>query len=478
MLKILLAAVVGVAGIVSAAHAADLVDVYRLARQNDPTLQEAAATREAVQQARPEALSALLPQLGASANYSKGKSNGTQSYYDPRTGTFVTPSSSTTSTDKNYSISLSQSLFNWTDYLSLGQADIQVAQAEVNYEIAQQDLIVRVSQAYFNVLSANDTLQAAMANQKALAKQLEQSKKRYKVGLSAITDVQEIEASYDQAHAQVIADQQALINAQDALIAITGVHVGDLQEPVAELPLKKPEPANAQAWIDQAIQQNLQLVSTRMDAKIAAKTIGIERSARYPTLGLQLARTHRASDSTGTTGGVFSPSTSQVSGNSVQLSFTLPIYSGGAIAARTREAKYRHVAAEAQTRVIARQVKQNTRDAFLGVLTGIAKVKALKEAVISAETALRATEAGQQVGTRTTVDVLNARNNLLTARTNYAQARYQYLVDGLLLEQAAGTLDSKDLVSINQYLTRKPTVPGQNLKPRNPKKMPPTTPPK
>ncbi|HET6725481.1 MAG TPA: TolC family outer membrane protein [Gammaproteobacteria bacterium] len=471
MLKILLAATVGMAGFVSAAQAANLVDVYRLAQQNDPTLQKAAAQRDAVKQNSPIARSALLPQLSAGASYNKQKSNGTSTEYNAVTGHYVsTPSSTTDMTDKGYSISLNQSIFDWSDWLSLGKADIQAAQAEVNYQIAEQDLIVRVSQAYFNVLSANDTLQAALANQKALSRQLQQAKKKYQVGLSAITDVQEIQASYDQAHAQVIADQQAVINAQDALIAITGVRVGNLQEPAAAMPLKAPEPANAQAWIKQAIRQNLSLLATRMDAKIAAKNVDIQEAVRYPTLGLSLSHGRNLGE---TTFGNTPPSTSQGNRNQLSLQLSLPIWSGGAIAARSRQAKYSHAAAEAQTHLIARQVKQNTRDAFLGVLTGIAKVKALKEAVISAETALRANEAGQAVGTRTTVDVLTARNNLLTARTNYAQARYQYLIDGLKLEQAAGTLTSEDVASINQYLTRKPTVPGNELKPRNPQVPPP-----
>ncbi|HET6655658.1 MAG TPA: TolC family outer membrane protein [Gammaproteobacteria bacterium] len=460
MLRGLIAAMLGSAVAVSTVHAADLMDVYQLARQNDPTLQKAAATREAVEQNKPLAMSALLPHLSADASYQKQKGDGSSSFFEQ--GAFITPETSTDSTSKRYNIQLSQPLFNWQDWVSLGQAGVQVAQAQVNYQIAEQDLIVRLSQAYFNVLSAKDTLRAAQANQKALAKQLEQAKKKYDVGLSAITDVQEVQAAYDQAHAQVIAERQALINAEDALIAITGVQVGDLQEPIADLPLERPEPANAQAWIDQAIQENLNLVSSRLDAKIAAKEVDIQQAARYPTLGLSLSHGYSSSDDSGTLNGIPRPRGSQFTGNSLALQFSLPIYSGGAIAARSRQAKYRHVAAEAQAHIIARQVKQKTRDAFLGVLTGISRVKALKEAVISAETALRANEAGLKVGTRTTVDVLTARNNLLTARTNYAQARYQYLIDGLLLEQAAGTLTAKDIAAINQYLTAEEVAPGEN----------------
>ncbi|HET7369645.1 MAG TPA: TolC family outer membrane protein [Gammaproteobacteria bacterium] len=466
MLRGLIAAMLGSAVAVTTAHAADLMDVYQLAQQSDPTLQKAAATRDAVEQNKPLALAALLPHLSAGANYQKSKSEGTTTQFNAVTGAYVTtPSTNFDSTRKGYSINLQQSIFDWTNWLSLSKAEIQVAQAEVNYGIAQQDLIVRVSQAYFNVLAAKDTLRAAQANQKALGKQLQQAKKKYDVGLSAITDVQEVQAAYDQAHAQVIAERQALINAEDALIAITGVPVGDLQEPAAELPLNKPEPANAQAWIDQAIHGNLSLVASRMDTKIAAKNVDIQQAVRYPTLGLSLSHGRNLGS---TTFGPQRPQTSQDTGNTLSLQFSLPIWSGGAISARSRQAKYNRVAAEAQTHIVARQVKRRTRDAFLGVLTGIAKVKALREAVISAETALRANEAGLKVGTRTTVDVLTARNNLLEARTNYAQARYQYLLDGLLLQQAAGTLGSPDVVAINQYLTGEPLAPGETAQPAAP----------
>ncbi len=469
MLKILAAAMTGIAGLGIAAHAADLSKVYQLAKQNDPTLQKAAATREATKENAPLARSALLPQLSAGANYSRSKGNGSQSFYDSSTGAFVTPQTTSDTTSKGYSVTLNQSIFNWQDWLSLGQADLQAAQAEVNFHIAEQDLIVRLSQAYFKVLSAKDTLRAARANQKALAKQLQQAKKKYQVGMSAITDVQEVKAAYDQGNATVIADRQALINARDALIAITGVHVGNLAEPIAKLPLKKPQPANANAWIRQAIEQNLNLVSSRMAAKIAAKAVDIQQAKRVPTLGLQLSHNYSSSDQNGTLNGASRPRGSQSTGNMLRLQFSLPIYSGGAIAARSSQAKYQHVKAEAQTHFVARQVKQNTRDAFLGVLTGISKVKALKEAVVSAKTALKATIAGRKVGTRTTVDVLNARQKLLTARTNYAQARYQYLIDGLLLEQAAGTLNARDVTSINQYLSSRPTGESENPEPINQK---------
>lgn len=467
MLKILVAVTLAVTAVTTGARAADLADVYRLAQQNDETLQKAIATRKAVLQNKPLARSNLLPQLSAGASYQKQRGDGRQSFFQDNG--FTRRNTTTDSTNKGWSITLSQPLFHWDQWVALDQAGIQVAQAEVNYEIAQQNLVVRVAQAYFNVLAAEDTLQAGLANQAALAKQLQQAKKKYAVGLSAITDVQEVQAAYDQAHAQVIADKQAQIAARDAMQVITGVQVGDLQEPSADLPLKPPSPNNAQKWIDMAIRQNLTLTASRMDAKIAAKNVSIQEAGRYPTLDLQLQRSHSDNDNDSTLNGLPSPQASLFTGNSLRLQFSLPIWSGGAISARSRQAKYRHVAAEHQVQLTARQVEQNTRDAFLGVLTGISRVKALKEAVVSAETALRATEAGLKVGTRTTVDVLNARNNLLTARTQYAQSRYQYLQSGFQLKQAAGTLDARDLARMNKWLTKKPSVPGNELKQPQPK---------
>lgn len=440
------------AGVATASHAADLMDVYQLAQKNDPTLQKAAATREAVEQNKPVALAALLPQLSASANYQKRTGDGSSAYY--QSGTFATPETTTDSTSKGYNIRLNQPLFHWKNWVSLGRAGIQVAQAKVNFSQAQQDLIMRTAKAYFGVLTAQDTLAAARANETALRQQLRQIRKKQDVGLSAATDVQDIQAAYDQAHAQVIAHYQTLMGAEDTIIAIVGHRVGDLRGPSNDLPLKNPEPSNANAWIQRATQGNLDLIAARLGTKIAAREVAIEKAARYPTLDLSLARNYSTSDDSGALNGITRPRTSQFTGNSLSLQLTVPIYSGGAIAARSRQAKYRRVAAEAQTQITARQVRRQTRDAFLGVLTGISKVKALKAAVTSTTTALHANVVGRKIGTRTTVDVLNARKNLLDARTNYAQARYQYLIDSLLLKQAVGTLNDHDVATINRYLTR------------------------
>lgn len=467
MLKILSVATLAAAGFavtaaIPAARAADLADVYKLAQQNDPQLQQAEAQREATLQYKGIARSGLLPQLSASAQYQKRKGDGSSSQFGVTQ--FENFTTTTDQTDKSWSIGLTQPLFHWDRWASLDQADIQAAQAEVTYDIAKQDLIVRVAQAYFNVLGAEDTLQAGLANQRALGKQLQQAKKKYQVGLTAITDVQQFQAAFDQARATVIADQQNVTAARDALRVIVGVPVGDLREPATDMPLVPPTPNNAQQWIDMAIQQNLTLASTRMGAKIAAKSVDIQAAARYPTLDLSLQHAYSSSNDQGKLNGTFSPQTSQFTGNSLMLQFTLPIWSGGAISARTKQAKYNHVAAEHQTQLVARQVEQNTRDAFLGVMTGISQVKAWKESVLSATTALEATEAGLRVGTQTTVDVLNARNTLLNAQTQYALSRYQYLLSSLQLKQAAGTLDAQDVAHLNQWMTQKPKVPGSELK--------------
>lgn len=466
MLKIFSVAMLAAAGFAitaasPTAWAADLADVYKLAQQNDPQLQQAEATRNATIQNKGIARSGLLPQLSADAQYQKQNGNGEQSQFGVTE--FQTFTTTTDQTDKSWSIGLTQPLFRWDRWVSLSQADIQAAQAEVTFDIAKQDLIVRVAQAYLNVLGAEDTLQAGLANQRALGKQLQQAKKKYQVGLTAITDVQQFQAAFDQARATVIADQQAVTAARDALRVIVGVPVGDLREPAPGMPLVPPTPNNAQQWIDMAIQNNLRLTSTRMGAKIAAKTVDIQAAARYPTLDLRLQHAYSNSDNEGKLNGTLAPETSRFTGNSVLLQFSLPIWSGGAISARTRQAKYNHVAAEHQTQLVARQVEQNTRDAFLGVMTGISQVKAWKESVVSATTALQATEAGLRVGTQTTVDVLNARNTLLNAQTQYALSRYQYLLSSLQLKQAAGTLDAKDIAQLNQWMTQKPKVPGSEL---------------
>jgi outer membrane protein len=354
-------------------------------------------------------------------------------------------------------LSLNQSIFDWSRYVSLRQADKVVARAETDFAAAQQDLLLRVADTYFNVLAAEDTLASAVAARESIARQLEQAERRFEVGLIAITDVQETQAGFDTAVADEIAAQRALATAQEFLREIIGEYVTDLAGPTDELPLLNPDPANPEQWVNTAMQQNLALISSRIGRDIAEDDIKITRAARFPTLDFSTSLNDQTSDLTQTNNFFNLPSsgssaTTVSEGYNWSFNFSVPLYTGGLNRSRIQQNVYRHrVAMEALER-IARQTERETRDAYLGVISEISRVQALRQAVQSSQTALRATEAGFDVGTRTSVDVLTSQNNLRRAETTYARSRYDYILNVLRLKQAAGGLSAEDLREVDGWL--------------------------
>jgi outer membrane protein len=369
--------------------------------------------------------------------------------FDEQTGqVFNFPFSTQRNTD-TWSLSLSQTIFDWGLYAQLRQADKRVAQAETSYEAAKQNLMIRVANVYFNVLAAEDTLAAAAVTREARARQLEQAQRRFEVGLIAITDVQEFQAGYDTAVADEIAAQRALATAQEFLREVIDDIPADLASPVADLPLLTPDPASADEWVQTALEQNLALVSNRIAADIAQDTIDIQRAERFPSLSLTSSYNEQEQD-TVTTGRI--PFASEPEGRNVQLQMQLPIFTGGLNRSRIRQAVYQHRASLEALEQVSRATERQARDAYLGVISEISRVRALQQAVESSRTALRATEAGFEVGTRTTVDVLTSQDNLRTAEVTYARARYDYILNVLLLKQAAGTLSETDLQQVDGWL--------------------------
>lgn len=439
------------------AAAEDLLDIYQRALQSDPLIREAEATRLANSEALPQARGALLPQINANATESRADSEGNQAFVViAPTGEAVTRIASFERRDNestNWDVTLRQTIFRWDQIVGLQQAKQRVAEADATYEAAQQALLLRVSERYFDVLGAQDALEASEASRTAIAKQLDQSQKRFEVGLIAITDVQESQAAFDQAVADEIAAKRTLATAINQLSEITDSSVTKLAKPGAELPLLTPSPENENAWVEVAMEQNLDLVAGRIAAQIASKDVGIQRSGHLPTIDLVAQRSHfetelQQSDS----GGPFLDVASGNDQDSISLQFSVPIFSGLQTSSRVRQAVYNHRAARERVQRIARETERLTRDAYLGVLTEISRTKALRQALKSSETALEATQAGFDVGTRTTVDVLDAQRALFNARTQFLRARYDYLLNVLRLKQAAGALQVQDLETINQLL--------------------------
>jgi outer membrane protein len=438
------------------ATATDLDAVYRRALTNDPLIREAEANRRAARESKPQALAALLPQVAANARYSDDNSDGSRTFLVELPDGTVEPAtadSESTSKDTFWDVSLRQSVFRWQNWAALRRADAESAQAEANYQAAQQDLILRTSEAYFNVLAAQDTLEAAQAAHDAIGRQLEQSEKRFEVGLIAVTDVQEAKAAFDSATAALIQAKRALATTGERLRELTGDTFDELSKPGESMPLAGPNPANPEDWVSLAMNQNARLISSRLGADITRHDISSERGGHLPSLDFVVSRSAFDSNSDFTSNGVTNPNDSDSKSTTYSLQLTVPIFSGGGTSSRVRQAQFQHIAARERLERTARETERETRDAYLGVNSEVARVQSLRQAVESAQTALQATEAGYEVGTRTSVDVLEARRRLFEAQTNYARSRYDYLLNVLRLQLAAGTLDSKGLADINRLLT-------------------------
>jgi outer membrane protein len=445
----------------AAAFADGLLDTYRQAVTQDTILAAALHTRDASIEARPQALSAFLPQLNATANIGASKTYGGQDssnvQIDPTTGNIISGGGGDNnyiSRTKGYSVTLDQAIWNFQSFYTLKQANVQVALAETTYRSAQQALILRVANAYFLVLSSADTLRTNEAQQASTLIQLQQAKRRFDVGLAAITDVPVAQAGYDTAAAQVISAQQALSSAKRQLGVITGV-VGDAGNDSFpglkdEIPLPEPDPAVPQAWVDAARENNYDLLSAKLNTEIAARGVSVQRAQYYPYLGLE-ATTGR----TDATGRYDSNSRTDTIG----LNLTVPIYQGNRVQSQVRQAEATYEQYRSTELGTLRTTDQQTRDAYEGVTSGIATVKANLAAVKSNKLALEAAQVGQQVGTLTEVDVLTANTNLYTAQRTYFQSRYSYLTQVLTLKQLAGRLTEADLASIDQLLLTTPPAP-------------------
>ena len=414
----------------------DLVEVYALAQQNDPQLAAAQASLEAAREGTPIARSRLLPNVNAT---------GSVNWQDID----VKSNTADGSVDEDYwseraGIGLVQPIYRRDRLKQLEQAKVSVSQAEWEYQSVEQNLILRVSSAYFQVLAAQDTLEFAQSELKAIARQLDQAKQRFEVGLIAITGVHEAQARYDQSRADVISAENDVGTAWEALREIIGrVGPNELATLVEEIPLKVPEPGNLDAWSTLALENNPNVKAAREAAEVARQEIEIQRSGHYPTLDFVANYDINRSDAE-------RGSDTDVLSAAVQLA--VPIYTGGGVSASTRQAQFNFQAAQKQLEAALRATDRDVRDAYRQAELSISRVQALQSTTVSAQSALEATEAGFEVGTRTLVDVLNRQSELFSAKRDYANARYLYVLNYLSLKQAAGDLTVADLEKVNAWL--------------------------
>ncbi len=422
------------------ANAQNLLATYALALQNDPVLKEFEANLLAVGESKDQSIAQMLPVISATAGSKKEWINNTK--VNVASG-IVSGSGQQDFWNSIFSLNLTQPVFHWDHWVQLEQSDNLIAQAEAQYQAEQQNLMVRTTQAYFDVLAAQDTVEFAKAEKNAIARSLEQAQQRFEVGLIAITDVYEAQAGFDQARADVIVAENNVDNAKEQLRVIIGDNAADLDVLGEKLPLKKPEPEDINSWSKNAEIQNLNIVAALNQAEVARKSVSLQRSGHYPTLDLVGA--YNVIDNSASFG-------LRGDTQNIGLQVNVPIFQGGAVNSRTREAEYRFNGAKENLIQTKREVKQQVTNAYRGVITSISEVQALKATVVSGKSSLEATEAGFDVGTRTMVDALATSRNLFDTKTKYSQARYNYITRYITLKQSISTLSRDDIERVNLLL--------------------------
>jgi outer membrane protein len=408
---------------ISFACAEDLLSVYQQAKANDPVLLKTEAQYMAAKEDIIQTRSYLLPSLTGSAQRRQIAGSPKNTY------------------ESSFGLEFSMSLYDHTYWLNLGKAKKLAHRSDVIYQAAKQELIVRVTQAYFNVLRAKDDLEFTNTEKTAIERQLEQTKQRYSVGLTAVTDVHEAQAQYDNAVTAEIRAQNSVFNAQEALRVITNVYPRDLHVLNTErFSASRPSPDSANEWQQTAEAKNLDLISQKISVDVAKEDINLASAGHYPTLSFS-----------GNYGGnEFEDITNK---NSLGIRLSVPIYSGGRTSSRVRQQQSNYVAASQDLQQTHRNIVRNARNAYNTVITAVSGIKALEQALISADSALKATEAGFEVGTRTIVDVLDSTRNLFNAKRNLSSTRYDYVQAILALKRAGGTISEQDIENINKGLS-------------------------
>lgn len=423
------------------ARAEDLLVVYQLARANDPKFNAAQSVYMAEREKLPQARAGLMPTLSARAARDRNNNETT-------TDSFIIsrPSAQFEYSSSEYSLKLSQPVYNAAIFSGFSQAKTEVRRAEAEYDAAGQDLILRAAQAYLDVLLAEDSLEFTRTEKASIQRQLESAEARLKVGLATITDVHDAKARYEIAAAQETEAENALQDKREALRELTGRSPELLARVGNDMPLITPEPADINQWVEKSLTQNYSLLAKRAAAESSSEEIKRQRAGHYPTLELVGTRTRNDDEGSITGPGIRTDST--VMG----LQLNVPLFQGGFVSSRTEEAAHRYSAAEQDFEVTRRATERQARASYLGVTGGIAKITALTQAVVASESAFDAKTQGFAAGINTNLDVLDANRDLYRAKRDLSSARYDYLLNQLRLKQAAGTLSENDLVQINGWL--------------------------
>lgn len=439
-----------VASLPFTASAITLQELYDQALQNEHQLKADEARYKAGLEAKKQARAGLLPQVNASSQYSK--SDGTRSFFVD--SGFIAVDSE--GSQYNYSISLDQPLFNAAAWFNYKQGKYNAEQAKTQFAADQQAFILRVAEAYFNVLRGAEVLKNAKAQEKALKHQLEQTKQRFEVGLTAITDVHDAQASYDSARANSLVSLNQLGVNYESLEVLSGSAQTTVAPITAAFPIAPPTPANQKAWVEFALKNNNQLKTANMAAKAAKQGSRSAKSGHLPTLSLRVGRDETFPIDNKLNGETRDfPDTES---NNISVNLNVPIYSGGRVSATRRQAAQQYEQAQQTYLQTKRTTMQDARSQHLTVVADVATVGARKQAIVSSESSLEATQAGYEVGTRDFVDVLNAQQRVFQSKSDYYNALYDYILNTLRLKQTAGTLSPQDIADLDRWLDKNKTV--------------------
>lgn len=417
----------------------DLLRIYEMARTMDPEFQQAIANLRAAEEQLPQARSGLRPNVTANAS-----ANSIWSDSD------LSAPNGDTSDDYQqlrYGVTLAQPLYRYDRSRLVDQAEIEVNRAEINFSFAEQALILRVAERYFAVLDAEEGVKAAEANLQAIRRQLKQAEERFEVGVIARTDVEEARARADISRADLLDAQDQLNTERESIRQLTNQDHTEISSVREEAELASPQPRSVDRWRQLAETDNLELAAAHLAASAAMTEIDVQRGDGRPSIDFIAGYSGTEQyDRNGR-----DPSASELSAG---VELNVPLYRGGLTSSRIREAQSRYTVALESLEQVRRTVSRNAADSYRGVLTALERVRALNQARASTRSALEATEAGFEVGTRTIVDVLNAQREVFNAERNYQQARHAYFINSLRLQLAAGALTVDDLAEINQVLVR------------------------
>ncbi|MCL1078322.1 outer membrane channel protein TolC [Parashewanella spongiae] len=419
----------------TAAHADDLLQIYQQALTSDTIVLQAKAQRDSSYAKIEQTRAGLLPTLSGSVGYNKRWGN----------------SSEFTSSGISTGLTLTQSVYDHSVWIGLSLAEKAAAQADSSYASALQELMARVTSSYFDVLTAKDNAEFKIAEKRAIERQLEQTKQRFAVGLTAITDVHEAQAQYDLATASEILAQNTLDNSYEALREITGIdHLNIDALDTERFSAVTPAPQSSKDWIKIAEANSIELIGQRLGKDIARDTIKVYEAGHLPSLNFNAGYSKSFDQDTNDA----SDTNLNKESKNVGLTLSVPIFQGFAVDSQVEQAKYDYIAASQKLEQTHRSVVKNIRNNFNNVKASISSIKAYQQSVISSESALKATQAGFEVGTRTIVDVLNRTRDLYDSKRQLSDARYGYIKSVFALKQAAGTLSEDDIIGINNGLKK------------------------